>query len=165
MNIHNDAGGVDLDKFLGYIASQFATDLATIVTARDELTVRQGALSAAQDTVKLKADAVIALATANEEAAALRADAKVYVLEAKAQKTAADARDKALSAREDDFADKSDAREKALALREAQLAANLAAVEVRDSALFAALAKLDADRAVLDSRVKTFQDKVAALNV
>ena len=162
MNITNDTPGMD---YLTYFTQQMPKDLAAMAALRDELAVRQGALSAAEDTVKLKADAVIALASANEEAAALRADAKAYVLEAQAQKTAADARDKALSAREDDFADKSDAREKALALREAQLSYNLAAVETKDSLLFSGLAKLDADTAALDARIKAFQDKVASISV
>jgi len=165
MNIHNDAGGVDLDKFLGYIASQFATDLATIVTARDELTVRQGALSAAEDTVKLKADAVIALAAANEEAAALRADAKAYVLEAQAQKTAADAREKAQNDRDDEFFAKSDAREKELGIREARVQSQMDALDAKDAALFASNAQLLTDRTALDDRIKAFQDKVASINV
>lgn len=162
MNISNDTPSMD---YLAYFTKQMPKDLAAMAALRDELATRQGALSAAEDTVRLKADAVAALATANEEAAALRSEAAAYVLEAKAQKSAADKRDKEQAARESEFADKSDARDKALALRETQLAANLAAVEVRDSALFAALAKLDADRAVLDSRVKAFQDKVASISV
>ena len=132
---------------------------------RDELAVRQGALSAAEDTVKLKADAAAALESANAEAAALRAEAKVYILEAKAQKVAADKREKDLNDRDDKASAQFAAREKALSVKETQVQSQMDALDAKDARLFADQAQLESDRAALDARVKAFQDKVASINV
>ena len=57
MNIINDTPGTD---YLSYFTTQMPKDLAAMAALRDELAIRQGALSAAADTVKLKADAAAA---------------------------------------------------------------------------------------------------------
>ena len=164
MNISNDTGGMDSSKLLDYVTNQFPGDLAAMISARDELAVRQGALSAAEDTVKLKAQAAFALESATDEAAALRAEAKVYVQEAKAQKAAADTREKELNARDDKMVEMFAAREKALIVKETQVQSQMNALDAKDARLFADQAQLESDRVALDARVKAFQDKVASIN-
>ena len=162
MNISNDTPNMD---YLSYFTTQMPKDLAAMAALRDELSVRQGALSAAEDAVKLKAEAVATLESANAEAAAVRAEAAAYVLEAKAQKTIADTREKAQNDRDDEFVAKSDAREKELGIRETRVQSQMDALDAKDAALFVALAQVDADRATLDDRIKAFQDKVASISV
>ena len=162
MNISNDTPGTD---YLTYFTTQMPKDLAAMAALRDELAVRQGALSATEDTVKLKADSAAALESANAEAAALRAEAKVYILEANAQKVAADTREKDLNDRDDKASAQFAAREKALSVKETQVQSQMDALDAKDARLFADQAQLESDRAALDARVKAFQDKVASINV
>ena len=48
MNISNDNPSVD---YVDYFTKQFPQDLAKMAALKDELAVRQGALSAAQDAI------------------------------------------------------------------------------------------------------------------
>lgn len=48
MNILNDAPSVN---YVDYFTNQFPKDLAQMAALRDELAIRQGALSAAQDAL------------------------------------------------------------------------------------------------------------------
>ena len=162
MNISNDTPGID---YLTYFTQQMPKDLAAMAALRDELAVRQGALSAAEDTVKLKAQAAAALESATAEAAALRAEAKVYVQEAKAQKAAADKREKDLNDRDDKMVEMFATREKALSVKETQVQSQMNALDAKDARLFADQAQLESDRVALDARIKAFQDKVASINV
>lgn len=162
MNIINDSSSVD---YLTYFTKQMPKDLAAMAVLRDELAVRQGALSAAEDTVKLKAQAAAALESATAEAAAILADAKEQNAAAKAKKSAQDTREKQLDVRENEFLAKSDARDKDLTLRETQMQKQIDALDAKDAKLFAASAKLDEDRTALEARIKAFQDKVASINV
>lgn len=162
MNISNDTPGID---YLTYFTQQMPKDLAAMAALRDELAVRQGALSAAEDTVKLKAQAAAALESATAEAAALRAEAKVYVQEAKAQKAAADKREKDLNDRDDKMVEMFATREKALSVKETQVQSQMNALDAKDARLFADQAQLESDRLALDARIKAFQDKVASINV
>lgn len=162
MNISNDTPGTD---YLTYFTKQMPKDLAAMAALRDELAVRQGALSAAEDTVKLKAQAAAALESATAEAAAMRAEAKVYVQEAKAQKAAADKREKDLNDRDDKTIEMFAAREKALSVKETQVQSQMNALDAKDARLFADQSQLESDRLALDARIKAFQDKVASINV
>ena len=76
MNFHGESGSIDPGKFLEYIQNQFGTDLANMITARDELAARQGALSAVDDAIKARDAATIALAQANSDAAKIIQDAR-----------------------------------------------------------------------------------------
>ena len=162
MNISNDTPSMD---YLAYFTTQMPKDLAAMAALRDELAIRQGALSAAEDTVKLKADAAAALESATAEAAAMRAEAKVYMQEAKAQKAAADKREKDLNDRDDKASAQFASREKALSVKEMQVQSQMNSLEAKDARLFADQAQLESDRVALDARVKAFQDKVASINV
>ena len=62
MNVFGDGGSIDSGKFLEYVATQLASDVATLVKTRDELAKRQGALTAVDEANKMKAKAQTALA-------------------------------------------------------------------------------------------------------
>ena len=162
MNIINDTPGMD---YLTYFTTQMPKDLASMAALRDELAIRQGALSAAEDTVKLKADAAAALEVAKTEAAAILADAKAKNAEALAKKKAQDIRETDLNTREADLTAQVAARSKELGLREIQAQTQLDSLTVMADKLAADQAQLLSDRAALEARIKAFQDKVASINI
>lgn len=81
MNVSNDAPPMD---YLKYFTEQLPQDLARMTALRDELAIRQGALSAVELTVKDRKAAEQELAAAKAEAADILADAKKVSDEAKA---------------------------------------------------------------------------------
>ena len=92
MDVSNDIQQpVDM---VSYITKQLPKDLLQLITVRDELAKRQGAMSAVEDANKLKEQAAAALETAKTEAAAMLADAQTALDAAKAAKKALDAREK-----------------------------------------------------------------------
>lgn len=161
MNVANDAPQMDYVK---YFTEQLPRDLAAMAALRDELATRQGALSAAEDTLKLKADAQAALAAAKAEAAQLVVDAKAKNDEAKVKNDAAKAREAAVLKLQQEFDVKSAAALAELTAAKAQIAAREQALAEAQLLCNDKLAALENDRAVLNARVKAFQDKVAALS-
>lgn len=164
MYVFDQTGVVDSAKLIEYITKEFPGEFKRLIEARDELAKRQGALSAVDDALKMKAKAEDTLAAAKAEAASLIADAKAKQEDAKAKLAAA-------KVQEDEAAK----AEKALTLRIEKFNADAQATQVKHDAERAALdkgvaalqadrAKLAADRAALDDRIKNFQAKVAALS-
>ena len=149
MNISNDTPALN---YVEYFTKQLPVDLANMAALRDELAVRQGALSAAQ------------LKTAQDEAAAILADAKAENDASKVKAAELKAREKALDEQTKAFNASSAERETVLASREKAAAARDAVLEQTQANLTALSTKLAADQTALDERVKTFQDKVAALS-
>jgi len=49
MNVFGDSGQIDSEKFLDYVARQLSADVASLIKVRDEMALRQGALTAVQD--------------------------------------------------------------------------------------------------------------------
>lgn len=160
MNISNDTPALN---YVEYFTKQLPVDLATMAALRDELAIRQGALSAAQDAVGDRAKAAAELATAKTQAAEMVALAK-------------DKNDKAkikadeLAARELDLANQIKAFEISSAERDAALITREKTSDTREmqqkqtqADLDAKDAKLAADQATLNARIQAFQDKVAAL--
>ena len=91
MEISNDtAHGVD---YLYYFTTQLPQDLARLAALREELQVRQGAMSAVEDATRMRDEAAQILASAKEEADALRADTKAKNADATAKKKLLDARE------------------------------------------------------------------------
>ena len=150
--------------YMDYFTNQLPKNLATMAALRDELAVRQGALSAAQDAVADRAKAADELAAAKATAAELIAGAKETraaleqdQAQLKADRTAFDAAkadsDAALVARAD-----------LLSRQEASCNAN----ELRQAATAASLdaraADLTSATQALEARVKAFQEKVAGLS-
>jgi len=160
MQISNDSAAVN---YVDYFTKQFPIDLANMAALRDELAVRQGALSAAQDAVADRERAKQELEAANAEATALkdsavadREAAKQELVEAKAKAKDLNAQAKAALAAAVDRETAVELREKVVADRESYQVVAQAEIENQQ-------AELKAQNAVLDSRIKTFQDKVAAL--
>ena len=73
MQVSNDTPALN---YVEYFTKQLPVDLATMAALRDELAIRQGALSAAQDAIADRAAATAELAKARTDAAAIMADAK-----------------------------------------------------------------------------------------
>ena len=161
MQVSNDTPALN---YVEYFTKQLPVDLANMAMLRDELAVRQGALSAAQDAVADREVAKQELAKARETAAAIMADAKTVVdaanitlSNAKAKEIEVVALDKTVNAvlatRESDVAK----REKAADTKAASLASQQADLDKR-------AATLADQESSLQARVKAFQDKVAALS-
>lgn len=158
MNVTNDGGSVDI---LEYVTKQFPKDVKAMLDVRDELAKRQGAISAIKDAEKDRDKAAQELEKASIIAA--KAEEKQrFVTDAE---TAVKAAETSLNARINEFTAKSVETEKMLAARQANLEAREKFVAEQDAALKDALAKLEAYRSALETRIKAFQDKVAALNV
>ena len=162
MNIVNDNPGVD---YLAYFTTQMPKDLAQMAALRDELAKRQGAMSAVEAAVADRAAASAALDAAKAEAKDLLADAKEKNAAATAKGKELDARELALNIRYADVENALQAKADAVAERERRVSSNEVSQATLKDKLEERSAQLDADRAVLDSRVKAFQDKVAALSV
>jgi ribonuclease Y len=162
MNIVNDNPGVD---YLAYFTTQMPKDLAQMAALRDELAKRQGAMSAVEAAVADRAAASAELKAAKAEAKDLLADAKDKNAAATAKGKELDARELALNIRYADVENALQAKADAVAERERRVSSNETSQATLKDKLEERSAQLDADRAVLDSRVKAFQDKVAALSV
>jgi predicted nucleic acid-binding Zn-ribbon protein len=161
MNISNDTPAMN---YVDYFTNKLPLDLANMASLRDELVIRQGALSAVQDTLDLKAAAAKALVDAQAQADAMLADAKKTLSEAKSFKSTQDARTKALDLAEATFNDKANAFTKSSAAKEAALLTREAAATKREAELTKQGEDLQNNQKSLDDRVKAFQAKVAALS-
>lgn len=162
MDITNDSQQA-IDP-IEYLTKKFPADLKQYVALRDELAIRQGAISAAEDTNKLLDQTKVITDNAKAEAAQLVADAKETNAKAKAAKVLQDAREKELNVLIEQnnakFAQMDAAystREQAILLRE------INAME-RENKIKVDFDALAIGQAALDARVKAFQDKVAALS-
>lgn len=165
MIISNDSHNLDAGKFLDYIKKNLSSDVAQLVAVRDELAKRQGALSAVDEANKTKADADKYAATKKEAADALLAkaegkNAEVDIKLVNIQNGLKDLEDKEAS-----FTKTFSKREKDLSALAVSLASKEEALTVLQNTLANDKAKLDADRAALEARIKAFQDKVASINV
>lgn len=166
MNVFGDAGGnIDSDKFLEYIINQFPGDLKQMVEVRDELAVRQGSLSAAQEAAADRAAAAKELADAKAQAKTLLDDAKAKNAASAAKAADLSAKEKAFAQQEQDFHVDMRAQKDDLAKAQelhAIRAASVSELSIRNDERSA---QLDIAEAALAARVKAFQEKVAALSV
>lgn len=163
MNISNDSSqGID---YLHYFTTQLPQDLARLASLRDELEKRQGALSAVEDSARMRAEAVQILSAAKEEADALKADTKAKNADVTSKKKLLDAREEALIARESSFDVEYAAKIQNIESRYAAVAQSEANALSRDNALTEKEAALKAEQIALDVKVKALQDKVAALSI
>jgi SMC interacting uncharacterized protein involved in chromosome segregation len=164
MNFHGDTGNIDSDKFIAYIVTQFPAELKQLVEAKDELAKRQGAMSAVEAANADREAAAKELADAKAQSAILLADAKEKNSAATAKTKDLKAREDALNAltvqKESDFA----AQTEVLVAKEAKVANIETSLIEFQNQLDTRAAKLIEDEASLQSRVKAFQDKVAALS-
>jgi chromosome segregation ATPase len=160
MNVSNDTPSMN---YVEYFTKQLPVDLASMAALRDELAVRQGALSAAQDAVTDRATAAAELTAARSQAADLVAIAKDREEKSKAKAAELTARESAVTDSIKAFDAASAERGTALGLREKASDTREARQQRIQADLDAKAAQLSADQAALDARVQAFQDKVAAL--
>ena len=165
MNVFGDSGGIDADKFLDYVAKQLPIDVAAIVKAKQEMAKRQGALTAVNDAHKLRDSAKAALEAAQDHAATILADARAEAAEASSKMAEQNAREAAMNAREAAFSASSASQIADLIRRESEVASRESTARADEANNATLQSQLQADRNALDSRIKAFQDKVAALNI
>lgn len=165
MNVFGDSGHIDSEKFLDYVARQLSADVANLIKVRDEMALRQGALTAVQDAAKLRADAQTDLVAAKEAAATMIAEAQRKLHDAKLLQDELTANLQAYDQQAEQFKRDSTAKWSELAAREKAVTMKEADVASREENLRFAQDDLQAERARLDARIKAFQDKVAALSI
>jgi hypothetical protein len=162
MNITNDGAQTD---YLTYFTKQLPQDLANMAALRDELALRQGALSAVEDSTKMREEAARTLASTKDECATLKTDTQAKNAEANAKKTRQDIRETDLNAREAAATKSAEDTQASLTSQALMLGKLEAALIAREGKLEEGLVALAAGKADLDARVKLFQAKAAALAV
>jgi hypothetical protein len=162
MNITNDGAQTD---YITYFTKQLPHDLANMAALRDELALRQGALSAVEDSTKMREEAARTLASTKDECATLKTDTQAKNAEANAKKTRQDIRETDLNAREVAATKSAEDTQASLTSQALMLGKLEAALIAREGKLEEGLAGLAAGKADLDARVKLFQAKAAALAV
>ena len=162
MNITNDGAQTD---YLTYFTKQLPQDLANMAALRDELALRQGALSAVEDSTKMREEAARTLASTKDECATLKTDTQAKNAEANAKKTRQDIRETDLNAREVAATKSAEDTQASLTSQALMLGKLEAALIAREGKLEEGLVALAAGKADLDARVKLFQAKAAALAV
>ena len=165
MEVFNDYAGIDKTAFLNYIAKQLSADVTTLVAARDELAIRQGALTAAQDAMKDRELATAGLIAAKAQAKTILDAATAARSDAAAKEAAVVKREEALVTASQQFAADSTAEAKRLAALETKITKAQKVLEAEQEKLRLDRELLVRDRDILDARIKAFQDKVAALTV
>ena len=160
MNITNDGAQTD---YITYFTKQLPQDLANMAALRDELVLRQGALSAVEDSAKLRAEAAALLASTKDECATLKADSQAKNAEATAKKKLQDTREADLDARAAAATKSAEDTQASLTSQALSLGKLEAALIAREGKLEEGLVALAAGKADLDARVKLFQAKAAAL--
>jgi len=164
MEFHGDGGSVNHTNLIQYIQNQLPGELTQLVNLQAELAQRQGALSAVADANADRTAAAAQLKAAQDQAAALLAETTAENDASKVKAAELKTREKALDAQTTAFGVSCKEREAELATREKAADARAAQQEQTQANLTALAAKLAADQTALDARVKTFQDKVAALS-
>ena len=161
MNVSNDTPPMD---YVNYFTKQLPIDLANMTSLRDELALRQGAISAVQDAANDRAAAKAELDAARVSAADLLAnvDQQRKTVQAASDKLAADTA--AFVSSRDEFFKYRDATEANIAKRIASAEARAADLGALGSKLDARSAQLDKDTQALEARVKSFQEKGAGLS-
>lgn len=163
MDFMGDSGSIDNAKFIEYIQKNFSKDLKQMLDTKEELVKRQGALSAVDQTHKLKADAEKMSADAKEAADNLMEKVKEKKKASYAKEVELTARESALLGRESDFEVAVKCTQDDLTAREAKVNADRAALDKLSATLNDQADMLKVAQASLDERVKAFQAKVAAL--
>lgn len=164
MYVFDQSGVVDSAKLIEYITKEFPGEFKRLIEARDELAVRQGALSAAKDAAADRAAAAAELAAAKAEAKELLADAKAVDAGSKLRAKDLDAREKELRNKEAEFAEKVRVKESELDANEHMLAMRETTLNQTAQVQAEQAARMDAAELALNARIKAFQDKVAALS-
>jgi hypothetical protein len=157
MIVANDIPQMD---YIDYFTRQLPLNLASMAALRDELVIRQGALSAAQDALHDRELARQELTAASEDRIQARVDAAEIIAAALALRTEAEARivDADRAVKEAEVAGIAVAkREASVEKIEARQAKTAVVLDTR-------AAGIEQDTLALEARVKAFQAKVASLS-
>jgi len=146
-----------------FLIEQTPAYIKNLVALRDELALRQGALSAVENTANLQAEAQRVLDAAREEARTLLADAVAKLRDAKARDDELSAKAARLEADRATFEQQQITESRAAAERAMALLARETDAETREAALAADEAAVRAAQVELDEKVRAVQAKVAAL--
>jgi hypothetical protein len=158
-------GEIDPAKFLEYVQKRFSTDLANMVKTRDELVMRQGALTAVEDAAADRQKAATELADALMEADILRAAAKAVKEAATKQKKELDEREAALDVERQQFNVASANRTLDLDKRYERLNSDGISLATEQDRLTSLRAALESEKETFEARVKTFQEKIARMSL
>jgi hypothetical protein len=161
MNVSNDSPATN---YVDFFTKQLPIDLANMAALRDELAIRQGALSSAKDAVADREIAAAELAKAKENAASTIAEAKIILDKAKIKQQETDASAKEFSVKSLALSDDLASREKKISIAEAKLTQTAETQKINLEELIKRETSLNSAEQLLQIRVKTFQDKVASLS-
>ena len=163
MNISGDTGATPID--LAKLAEDLPKQLAQMIALRNELALRQGAVSAVEASLKASKEA-------QEHAKVTKADADSLKNDAKAKHDVAVKKGKDLDAREKAFSDAQseakaahEAAEKAFVARERAVSAREQNADRREAELTAKCEAYEAEKAAFDQRVQSVQAKIAAFSI
>jgi chromosome segregation ATPase len=161
MQISNDTPALN---YVEYFTKQLPVDLANMAMLRDELAIRQGALSAAKDAIADRAKATEELTKAKNDADAMLAQAKEILAEAAT--SLADSKLQAKNLEEQKISTNAELglREATVTKREKIADSKMVSLANQQSDIDNRVIALNEQEALLQSRVKAFQDKVAALS-
>ena len=160
MNVSNDTPVID---HIDYITKQLPKDLANMLKVRDELAKRQGAMTAVEDAVRVKAEADAYYETTKASCDKLAAEAKETADKVKSKKKELDEREKSVDAKEKAHAIASETHAKSSKSRDESLAAERAVLNEKADKIEKASKMLAEAEIALNNRIKAFQDKVMAL--
>lgn len=149
--------------YVDYFTKQLPQDLARMASLRDELEKRQGAMTSVEDSLRDRKAAADELAQAKADAAVILQDANAQAREVTADRAALAAAKNKFAAESKTHADSLAKRELLVESRETRLAVAEKVLAEGQAALEKAQAKLASDTAILEARVKAFQEKVAHL--
>jgi chromosome segregation ATPase len=148
-----------------YLIETMPAYIANLVAVRNELAKRQGAITAAEKALDLQHKAEKALDAARAQAAEMLADAAAQQADAREARGAAATLARELDKRQVAFEVETAAKSKELAERENKLASFTIDLNVREAQLADAERALRHAQSEHAAKVKTLQDKVAALAV
>ena len=160
MNVSNDSAATN---YVDYFTKQLPIDLATLASLRDEIAKRQGAMTAVEDAIKVRADADAYYTTTKASCDKMAAEAKETTDAIKSKKKELDEREKTLGIKEKAHSIGTENASKILAVRDTQLTADRSVLNEKAAALEIATRNLAAAEANLNARIKAFQDKVAQI--
>jgi histidinol-phosphate/aromatic aminotransferase/cobyric acid decarboxylase-like protein len=150
MNIVNDQGNFD---YVSYIANQLPKDLANLIKIRDELAIRQGALSAVEAAAKDRELAKQELQNAKEEAEKLKKESNELMLKNKQAEAFLFENKKQFEENSSKQKLEIESKEKILLQKEKQL-------KDKEEALTKLEAETNKKSLILDSLIKDHENKV-----
>jgi len=162
--VTHDAGPSGPIDYVDYFTRQLPLDMARMAALRDELELRQGAMSAVQASLADREVAKRELYAAHEKTASMSKvlearDAALADREAKVTAQAAE-----LDRKQKSFDEYVGTTTQALQAREGQCAKADANLRSREAELAEGKAKLASERKTLDQHLAVFQQKVALLS-